>query len=84
MFSRAPVVRGALVLVCVTILCYLSTEYFKLYIAKTQWYSLGDMLTPQVTTVFLGIFVALQEFFFSVFFSFGCSCKQNVEYAYHR
>lgn len=68
--------RGALVLACVTILCYLSTEYFKLYIAKTQWYSLGDILTPGVRAVLvvLLLIVALQDVV-SVFCVFGCSWK---------
>ena len=42
-------VREVAVMACVTLLCYLSGEYLKLYMGKTQWYQLSQMLPSVVS-----------------------------------
>lgn len=47
---RAPaLVRSAAIIACVTVLCYVASEYMALYTKKTSWYSLEQLLPPLVS-----------------------------------
>ncbi|CAM9818866.1 unnamed protein product [Pylaiella littoralis] len=46
-WKRAPpLVRTAAVLGCVTVLCYVASEYMALYAKKTPWYALNKLVPP--------------------------------------
>ncbi|CAM9974131.1 unnamed protein product [Scytosiphon promiscuus] len=49
-WKRVPsLVRTTAIIVCVTVLCYVASEYMALYTKKTAWYSLEELLPPVVS-----------------------------------
>lgn len=64
-----PKVRTAVVLLCLTALCYLISEYVALYTKKVSWYSLPQLLPGEVGISSAGeIFTSICRVLLSLFF----------------
>lgn len=50
MNTRVPSpLRTAAVLACITVLCYVASEYMALYAQKTPWYNFKELIPPVVS-----------------------------------